>query len=96
MEAEVSHCHLLAKRRAAYRRRNEECTETEKGEMRKLKRRGVSACNVFLIDIEWVLGNLAGTQIEKKCPYRSAILDLFEKRSTRNTMADGASLILRL
>ena len=38
METEVSHCHLLAKRRAAYRRRNETCTETEKDEMRKLKR----------------------------------------------------------
>ena len=39
MEPEVSHCHLLAKRRAAYRRRNEAFTETEKDEMRKLKRR---------------------------------------------------------
>ena len=28
IEAEVSHCRLLAKRRAAYRRRNEACTET--------------------------------------------------------------------
>ena len=28
MEAEVSHCHLLAKRRAAYRRRNEACGKT--------------------------------------------------------------------
>ena len=46
MEAEVSHSHLLAKRS---RRRNEACTETEKDEMRKLKRRGVSACNVFLV-----------------------------------------------
>ena len=32
--------HLLAKHRAAYRIRNETCTETEKDEMRKLKRRG--------------------------------------------------------
>ena len=46
MEAEVSHCHLLAKRS---RRLNEACTETEKDEMRKLKQRGVSACNVFLV-----------------------------------------------
>ena len=46
MEAEVSHSHLLVKRS---RRRNEACTETEKDEMRKLKRRGVSACNVFLV-----------------------------------------------
>ena len=38
MEAEVSHCHLLAKLEAAYRRRNKSCTETEKDEMRKLKR----------------------------------------------------------
>ena len=27
MKAEVSHCHLLAKDRATYRRRNEACTE---------------------------------------------------------------------
>ena len=51
MEAEVSHCHLLAKRRAAYRRQNEACTKMEKDEMRKLKRRGVSACDVFLVTI---------------------------------------------
>ena len=30
MEAEVNHCHLLAKRN---RRRNEACTETEKDDM---------------------------------------------------------------
>ena len=49
MEADVSHCQLLAKRRAAYRRRNEACTETKKDEMQKLKQRRVSACNVFLV-----------------------------------------------
>ena len=38
--------HLLVKRS---RRRNEACTETGKDEMRNLKRRGVSACNVFLV-----------------------------------------------
>ena len=36
---------------------------------------------------ECVLGNLAGTQIGKKyCPYKSAILDLSEERSMRNTL----------
>ena len=28
---------------------NERCTETERNEVQKLKRRGVSACNVFLV-----------------------------------------------
>ena len=49
VKAEVSHCHFLAKRRAAYRRRNEVCTETEKDGMRKLKRRGICAWNAFLV-----------------------------------------------
>ena len=50
MEVEVIHCHLLPdERRAAYRRRSGACTETEKDEMRKLRRRGVSACNIFLV-----------------------------------------------
>ena len=50
MESEVSHSRLLAKREAtAYRRRNETCTETGKDERWKLKRWGVSACNVFLV-----------------------------------------------
>ena len=33
MQAEVSHGHLLAKRRASYRRQNEACTEMEKDKM---------------------------------------------------------------
>ena len=49
MEADVSHYHLLAKHRAAYRRQNEACTEIGKDETRKLRCRGGSACNAFLV-----------------------------------------------
>ena len=52
-EAEVSHCHVLAKRRAAYRRRNEACTETERrdAKIETARPRGVSECNIFLLDM---------------------------------------------
>ena len=54
MEAEVRHYHLLAKRRAAYRRRNKACTERENDEKRKLKQQGflhAMYCNVFLVSL---------------------------------------------
>ena len=40
---------------------------------------------IEIVDIECVVGNLAGTQIEKY-KYKSAILDLSEERFMRNTM----------
>ena len=42
--------------------------------------------SIEIIDVECVLGNLAGSQIEQNCPYKSAILDLSEEPAVRNTM----------
>ena len=42
--------------------------------------------SIEIIDVEFVLGNLAGSQIEQNCPYKSAILDLSEEPAVRNTM----------
>ena len=55
MEAEVSHYHLLAKRIVELHTRDEmRRVLRRKNEMRKLKWRGVSACNVFLVCVGYL------------------------------------------